>query len=135
MNDTPLPRKRAPHEAYAFARSARRFVTPFQAMVSQWTGEVARLRATAMLHGERMPAGRVRALFEDVRRTHAAFLAGAGIQPVAVAEHSITRDLDRAFRRLLGQLADLAAAAAVAPEPRSSRLPKPPRHLDHHLAP
>lgn len=100
-------RKRALHEAYFFARSARTLAKPFQAQLAAWTGEQARMRAVRMMGKDPLNTSALAALSKQVTTGRSSFHDKLLKQDGEVIHHSIIRDLDRSFERLLIQLGEL----------------------------
>ena len=90
------------------ARGALSVVRPYQRRLSQWASRQALLRAMAAAGDNPQIASEARSLCDDVARTHAEFRAALEGESEKIAHHSIARDLDRAFDRLIEQLTALA---------------------------
>lgn len=104
---TNLPRRRATNPAFVVAALAKTVATPARSKLASWNEDLARLRAVATMRVAEIDRARVANLKREISSAHREFLAQRGDSEEIVATHSMLRDVDRSYIRLLEQLSAL----------------------------
>ena len=103
MQDDPAKRARATNTEVATHRAARLFAKPYQDNLSKWTEQAIALRARHA-RGDTTVQLELSRLRAEAEKSGRSFENARGQLPCEVAQHSLLRDVLRAYEQLLQSL-------------------------------